>query len=78
MGPYRARADVRRLLHDLCDEREFSLIELAALLSREPKYLRRHYLTPMIEAGELVYTEPEMPNHPRQAYRAATSDATDA
>jgi ATP-dependent DNA helicase RecG len=32
-------------------------------------YLVREYLTPMIEDGELEYTIPEMPNHPKQAYR---------
>lgn len=75
VGSYASRDEVKATLRALCAWRAFSVGELAELLGRETKYLRRHYLSPMIEAGELEYTEPDMINHPRQAYRATGKTA---
>lgn len=59
----------RRVIERLCAWRPLRAGELAELTDRGVNYLVREYLTPMVEDGELEYTIPEMPNHPRQAYR---------
>ena len=70
VGVYAPKSDVKATIRALCAWRPLGVGELARLLGRKPKYLRRVYLSPMVEAGELEYTEPDMVNHPRQAYRA--------
>ncbi len=63
------RDTVRRLIADLCAWRAMSARELADLLGdRDPKELVRAHLGPMVEAGQLAYTIPEMANHPAQRY----------
>jgi ATP-dependent DNA helicase RecG len=59
----------RRVLKRLCDWQSLRAGEIAELTGRDVKYLVQQYLTPMIEDDELEYTIPEMPNHPKQAYR---------
>lgn len=67
---------LRQLIVDLCGVRPFSAKELSDLLGRQdPKALVRTYLTPLIQAGELVYTIREMPNHPDQRYSVPHSAA---
>jgi ATP-dependent DNA helicase RecG len=63
------RPTLRALVRDLCAWRALSSRELAQHLgARDPKILLREHLTPMIDAGELAYTIPKMPNHPEQKY----------
>ena len=51
------------------------LRELAALLGdRDPKVLQREHLRPMLDAGELAHTFPQMPNHPQQRYTLPAPD----
>ena len=60
---------LRALIVDLCRWRALSARELATILhGREHKPLVRDYLTPMVNDGVLVYTIPEMENHPDQCY----------
>jgi len=75
VGGYAPKSKLKSTIRGLCSWRAFSVGELAGLLDREAKYLRRHYLTPMVESGELAYTEPDMINHPRQAYRVTGTAA---
>ena len=72
---YAKRADLGRVVLSLCGWRALSVTELSGLLGRTPKYLLREFVKPMVEAGALEYTEPEMINHPRQAYRATNETA---
>lgn len=44
--------------------------ELSATLQRSRTYLRTSYIGPMVQAGELAYTNPEKPNDPGQKYRS--------
>ena len=44
--------------------------ELAHILQRNKKWVKRSYLSLMIRNGILVYTIPDRPRHPNQAYRA--------
>ncbi|MCB9689728.1 MAG: putative DNA binding domain-containing protein [Alphaproteobacteria bacterium] len=66
----RPRQDVlRTLIRDLCASSPHSARALARLLGdRDPKNLVRLHLQPMLAAGDLAYTIPEMPNHPDQKY----------
>jgi ATP-dependent DNA helicase RecG len=63
--------EARTLIADLCAWRPMQLRELVKFLGRTDKYILRTYIGPMIQAGELEYTYPDMINHPRQAYRRA-------
>ncbi len=65
---------VRDAILALCKYKEVSSSELATYLKRDKKRLIRKFLTPMIEEGILVYKYPQMPGHPRQAYRLKQSD----
>lgn len=66
----RPRQEVlRALIRDICASSPHSARALARLLlDRDPKNLVRLHLQPMLAAGELAYTIPEMPNHPDQEY----------
>jgi ATP-dependent DNA helicase RecG len=62
-------ATVRQLILALCAGRAMSARDLAHHLGRrDARDLTRSYLRPMLTAGELAYTIPEMPNHPDQKY----------
>ncbi len=60
---------VRSLVLALCAWRPLSAREIAALLGRhDARDLTRSYLRPLLDAGDLAYTIPQMPNHPQQRY----------
>lgn len=66
----RPRRDrVRAFILELCAWKPLAARELGRILSdRDPKDLVREHLAPMLKAGELAYTIPQMPNHPDQKY----------
>lgn len=74
--PKRPGKDEREsLIIELCQSTQWSAGELAELLNiKDPLYLQREYLKPLIKAGRLAYLHPEMPNHPRQAYMVAKKE----
>lgn len=57
----------------LCAERSLKATEIAKIFNREEDYFKRKYLSGMIAKGELVYTYPDMINHPDQAYMTVTT-----
>jgi ATP-dependent DNA helicase RecG len=59
------------LIMRLCSVRPYSNQELAALLDREAKGLRRNLLKEMVNDGRLRYKYPDMISHPDQAYITA-------
>jgi ATP-dependent DNA helicase RecG len=64
---------IRGLIVNLCRHRPFSARELAALFgNRDARHLVRDHLAPMLEAGQLAYTIPDMPRHPGQKYTLPT------
>jgi ATP-dependent DNA helicase RecG len=66
------REELRLLIQKLCAWRELTSQQLAEILKRkDKKYLVREYLTPMVEAGLLIYVLPEDKNSPTQAYKAS-------
>lgn len=68
------RRDVlRALIQDLCRWQALNARELATILRRrEHKALVRDHLSPMVAEGLLMYTIPEMENHPDQRYVVPT------
>ena len=69
----RATTDkLNEVLIQLCRHHAWSASELASLLGKNPDYLKTRYLRPLVTAGKLTYTWPDQPNHPQQAYKAAT------
>lgn len=69
LGQRAKSSQLRDFVWRLCAVRAWRLDELAALLRRNPVYLRNNYLAPMIADGRLEYVYPETINHPQQAYR---------
>lgn len=63
------RQDLEAILLEVCSIRPHTLSQLSQLLARDEKYLLRHFLQPLRKSGKLVYTIPEVPNHPDQAYQ---------
>ncbi|WP_159729499.1 ATP-binding protein [Sphingobacterium sp. 18053] len=72
---YRKRIQDKTLLADfiyrLCEADSFQLHELSTILNKTEKYLLSNFIKPLREKGILEYTIPDMPNHFKQAYRAA-------
>lgn len=62
---------LREAIIRLCQYRPWQAAELGNLFGRNPVYLGTQYLRPLVSAGVLAYTRPEVPNHPHQAYQAA-------
>jgi len=56
----------------LCAEDYLTLQQLAVLLNRGAKGLQEDHLAPLTRAGRLQLRFPDNPNHPQQAYRAAS------
>jgi ATP-dependent DNA helicase RecG len=63
--------EMRGLIQRLCAWRPMSAGELSSILKRSKTYLRTSYIGPMVQAGELHYTNPAKPNDPGQKYRSA-------
>ena len=60
--------DIKNLIKELCDFRPLKLSDIAAVLNRDPKYVREKYLNDMVKNQELAHAFSD-PNHPQQAYR---------
>ena len=61
---------VRGVILELLRQRDWRLEELGQLLQRNPEYIRQTYVQPLLEAGRIHMTRPDVPNDPEQAYRA--------
>ena len=64
---------IREIILELCMCRPMKAIEIAKYLNKGEDYIKRKFLSDMITAGQLVYTYPEMINHPEQAYTVQKS-----
>lgn len=62
--------EVRDVVHDLCQLRQWRAEELGILLQRNTEYVRSNYLRPLLNEGRISMTRPDEPNDPQQAYRA--------
>lgn len=61
---------VRGVILELLRQRDWRLEEMGQLLQRNPEYIRQTYVQPLLEAGRIHMTRPDVPNDPEQAYRA--------
>ncbi|NVN19437.1 AAA family ATPase [Muricauda sp. HICW] len=59
---------IKGIVSDMCAESYFKAAEIAELLEKREDYIKRKYLSTMIDSGELRYKFPDMLNHPEQAY----------
>jgi ATP-dependent DNA helicase RecG len=65
----KARASViRPIILNVCLAKTCSADEMASLLKRDVKALKKKHLAPMRENNLLAYSHPEVINHPHQAY----------
>jgi predicted HTH transcriptional regulator len=51
-----------------------TVAEIAAAIGRSEPTVRKHYLPPLVERGELERRHPDSPRHPFQAYRTAKKE----
>ncbi len=65
--------EMQRVIRNLCELRELTSAQIAELVGRSVDRVQRHFLKPMVDASILVRKYADEPNHPQQAYRAATS-----
>lgn len=63
---------MKSVIKEICNSEYFKSSEIAEILSRREDYIKRKFLSPMIESQELQYLHPEMINHPQQAYKTST------
>jgi len=61
---------VREVIVSLCQWRPLKADQIALLLDRNARSLRRDHLSPMVETDRLQLAYPEMERHPNQAYKA--------
>ncbi|MBX0334842.1 putative DNA binding domain-containing protein [Pontibacter sp. HSC-14F20] len=67
-----SKGDTADVIVQLCTWKPLKLREIAEILGRtSEKHLLHRYITPLRKEGRLQYTEPDMPNHPDQAYKAS-------
>lgn len=65
--------EVKQVIVRLCAWRPLRAEDIATILGRGKPYVSRTYLGPMIRDGQLRYTHPDQPAHPRQAYQAPSA-----
>ncbi|KAA6330675.1 hypothetical protein EZS27_020648 [termite gut metagenome] len=69
-----SKDDIIDIILELCKWKALTLNQLSDLMERkDKKYLKNNYVTPLRKQGKLEYTIPEMPNHPKQAYRTVNT-----
>lgn len=71
LGQRAPPGEVEAAIVALCGWRELGTDELVTLLARRADTVRS-YLTRLVQQGRLRQRFPQQPNHPQQAYRAAT------
>lgn len=59
---------VESIILEICNESYVKATHVADILQKSEDYVKRKYLSSMIQDGKLVYAYPEMINHPNQAY----------
>ena len=77
LGKRPAAVRLAAAIVEVCRVAPHTAEQLAGLFGRrDPKDFRRTHLAPLVAQRRLAYTIPEMPNHPRQAYRAPRQAAS--
>lgn len=73
----KSKTDFENLIVEICSCANFDSEQLAALTKRNKRRLQKAYLSPLIDAGRLEYTHPDLATHPNQAYRTPTTEDQD-
>jgi ATP-dependent DNA helicase RecG len=60
---------IEDFIMQLCELRDYKLQEIADILDRQPKYILKEFIQPMLRQEKIEYKKPDMPNHPNQSYR---------
>lgn len=60
---------IDNVILQLCSWKSLKSKEIAYIIKKSEKHLFREYIKPLLIAKKLVYTYPEMINHPDQAYK---------
>ena len=60
---------IKGFIKQMCSLRPFKPGEISFILKRNQDYIRYHFLTPMVESGDLELVFSDNPAHPQQAYR---------
>lgn len=63
---------VETIILEICASTYAKATQIAQALNKSEDYIKRKYLSPMIQKGTITYLYPEMINHPNQAYKAAS------
>jgi ATP-dependent DNA helicase RecG len=71
IGKRTAAQKIRTVIIKLCTYGPLKLPDLVEILQRDSDHLRKHYISKMIDNGELEYLFPDSPSHPQQAYKAS-------
>jgi ATP-dependent DNA helicase RecG len=66
--------EMQDMVRELCAWRPLKPRELNILLKRSRTHVLSAYIKPLVDAGELVRTHPETPQHPEQAYTVPPRD----
>jgi ATP-dependent DNA helicase RecG len=59
---------IKDIILRICEIKPMRSIEVAEFLGKREDYIKRKYLSKMIQDKELTYLYPDMINHPEQAY----------
>lgn len=62
------KAELNKIILDLCEIDSFKLNEIATVIGRNEKYLYQDYIKNLLLSKNLNYKYPDMINHPDQAY----------
>ena len=60
---------INNIILRLCKWKPLKKEEISLILNRDDKHIYRQHIKPLFEKKLLIFTIPDMPNHPDQAYK---------
>jgi ATP-dependent DNA helicase RecG len=73
LGQRASLDEVRVVILELMQMRDWRLEDMAILLKRNQEYMRNRYIQPLLQEGKIEMTIPTDPTHPNQAYRLSNA-----
>jgi len=61
--------NIQAVIEKICSWKALTAEEIAAAIEKDKGYISGEFLSMMIKDGLLEYTIPDMPKHPKQAYK---------
>ena len=65
---------MEHIILQLCSINNYKTSEIAKILGRNESYIAEQYLNKLLKEGKLIFTFPEVNNHPQQAYTTKKDD----